>query len=88
MPTRTTLEVHRHNLPRTQVVTEELPPLTEGEALLRVEAIGLSANVVTYARLADRFGYWTPFPAADPAGPWGRVPAWGVATCIASESTA
>lgn len=84
---RTTIEVDRAEPRRTQALTEDVPALGEGEALLRIEAIGLSANVVTYARLAERFGYWRFFPAADPAGPWGRLPAWGVATCIASEST-
>jgi hypothetical protein len=62
----------------------EAPPLTpaEGQAVLRIEAFGFSANNITYASLGDSLGYWRFFPA--PAG-WGRIPVWGFATVLASR---
>lgn len=51
--------------------------LGDGEALLRVERLAVTANNVSYARAGDLFGYWRFFPASEP---WGIVPAWGFAT--------
>jgi NADPH:quinone reductase-like Zn-dependent oxidoreductase len=54
-----------------------------GQALLRVDAFGLSANNITYAMFGDAMSYWDFFPA--PEG-WGRVPVWGFAEVVASEA--
>jgi hypothetical protein len=51
-------------------------PLADGELILRVEAIALTSNTLTYAVTGDLLGYWQFYPAADG---WGRVPAWGYA---------
>ena len=48
---------------------------------LRIERFALTANSVTYGLLGERLGYWD-FFAAPPG--WGRIPAWGFATVVAS----
>ena len=77
----TTLEVRRDDLSTARLVTEPLPELDDGEALLKVERFALSANNVTYGALGDRLGYWRFFPASEDG--WGRIPAWGFATALA-----
>jgi len=62
-----------------QAVAAEAGP---GQALLRVERFGLTANNVTYAVMGEAMGYWDFFPA--PEG-WGRVPMWGFAEVERSE---
>ncbi|MGZ4524227.1 MAG: DUF2855 family protein [Mycobacteriaceae bacterium] len=54
-----------------------------GEALLRMDRAGVTANNVTYAVLGDTLRYWEFFPA--PHG-WGRVPLWGFAEVAASRA--
>jgi hypothetical protein len=79
----TVLEVARDDAHRTRVVEEPAPSAGAGEAVLRVERFGLTANNVTYAVLGDMLGYWRFFPAEDG---WGRVPAWGFATVVSSAA--
>jgi hypothetical protein len=50
--------------------------LATGQARLRVERFGLSANNITYAKFGEAMSYWSFFPA--PHG-WGRMPVWGFA---------
>lgn len=76
----TTLEVRRDDIAVARLVTEPLPELGDGEALLRVERYGLSANNITYGVLGDLLGYWRFFPASEDG--WGRIPAWGFARAI------
>ena len=54
-----------------------------GEALLRVDSFGLTANNVTYAVMGEAMSYWDFFPAEDG---WGRVPMWGFAEVERSEA--
>jgi hypothetical protein len=63
---------------------EDSAPLepANGEALLRVDAFGLSANNITYAMFGVAMSYWDFFPAQEG---WGRVPVWGFAEVSASE---
>ncbi len=70
------------DIARTDIVTEELAPLADGEVRLRIDTFSLTANNVTYAAFGEMMGYWKFFPA--PEG-WGRVPVWGFADI--SEST-
>ncbi len=49
--------------------------LPEGSVLLRVEAVALTANTMTYGLLGEQFRYWDFFPTAEPG--WGCLPAWG-----------
>lgn len=64
----------------TRVVPDAVPAPGPGELLLEVERYTLTSNNVTYARLGDVRGYWTPFPAGERG--WGRVPAWGIARVV------
>ena len=63
--------------------SDEAPSIESGEALLRVDTFGLTANNVTYAVMGEAMCYWNFFPAADG---WGRVPMWGFAEVERSEA--
>ena len=75
------LAVARDDLSRTALLQGAVPEIGEGEALLRVDRVGLTANNVTYAVLGESFHYWDFFPA-EPG--WGLVPLWGFADIVAS----
>ncbi len=75
------LAVARDDLSRTALSEGAVPEIGEGEALLRVDRVGLTANNVTYAVLGESFRYWDFFPA-EPG--WGMVPLWGFADIVAS----
>ncbi|HEY1449765.1 MAG TPA: DUF2855 family protein [Solirubrobacteraceae bacterium] len=64
--------------------TEDGPPpeLVAGQALLRVDRFGLSANNITYAMFGEGMSYWKFFPAEEG---WGRMPVWGFAEVVQSE---
>jgi hypothetical protein len=81
-----TLAVARDDLARTTLVESPVPALAEGEALLRVDRVGLTANNVTYAVLGDSFHYWDFFPGSSRGlGPeWGLVPLWGFTEVVES----
>jgi hypothetical protein len=74
--------VNRADLHDTKVVEPDRLPLGPGQARLRVERFGLSANNITYAALGDMMQYWNFFPA-EPG--WGRVPVWGYAEVVESR---
>ena len=75
------LEVSRADLSVMRVVSGT-QPLGEGEVLLAVERLAVTANILTYASLGDELGYWRLFPAAPG---WGRIPAWGDAVVVGSR---
>jgi hypothetical protein len=75
--------VKRDDLRRCRVVESAAPDPGPGEALLRVERFGLTANNVTYAVMGEAMSYWDFFPAEDG---WGRVPMWGFAEVERSET--
>ncbi|MGA8847758.1 MAG: DUF2855 family protein [Nocardioides sp.] len=84
-------QVSRTDLTRTRLVEDlsiaDEQMLPDGEALVRVDRFGLSANNVTYAVLGERLGYWRFFPALDDAaGQWGVMPVWGFGDVIASRA--
>jgi hypothetical protein len=68
--------VARDDLHRCRFDDGAAPEPRDGEALLAVDAFGLSANNITYATFGEAMSYWSFFPA--PEG-WGRVPVWGFA---------
>ena len=76
------LEVARDDLAATTLVEAAVPEPADGEAVLRVDRVGLTANNVTYAVLGESFRYWEFFPAGDGRG---RVPLWGFAEVAASR---
>ncbi len=80
--------VDRDDYRHTRVVESTPAELADGEARLRVDAFGLTANNVTYAAAGDLIGYWTFFPAPEAADGvnWGRVPVWGFADVVESRA--
>lgn len=74
--------VKRDDLRECRVAESVTPALEPGQALLRVETFGLTANNVTYAVFGEAMSYWDFFPAEDG---WGRVPMWGFAEVERSE---
>jgi hypothetical protein len=76
--------VKRDDLHETRITDAAgAPALEPGQALLRVDSFGLTANNVTYAVFGEAMSYWDFFPA--PEG-WGRVPMWGFAQVERSEA--
>jgi hypothetical protein len=87
MPDSWTFAVARDDLSRTELTGGATPGLVAGEALLRVDRVGLTANNVTYAVLGESMRYWRFFPG-EPRGlgpEWGLPPLWGFAEV--AEST-
>jgi hypothetical protein len=68
--------VKRDDLRDCRIVESEGAELGPGQALLRVDSFGLTANNVTYAVFGEMMSYWKFFPADEG---WGRVPMWGFA---------
>jgi Protein of unknown function (DUF2855) len=75
--------VKRNDLRECGIVESRVPELEPGQALLRVERFGLTANNVTYAVFGEMMSYWDFFPAENG---WGRVPMWGFAQVERSEA--
>ena len=79
------LEVDRSDLHHIRAVAHPSAPLELGEARIRVEAFGLSANNITYAVYGDLMRYWDCFPGTEEGGvSWGRVPVWGFGEVVES----
>lgn len=76
--------VRRDDLRVTQIADSVEPELADGEALLRVDRIGLTANNVTYAVFGEAMRYWDFFPTSQDG--WGRVPTWGFADVVATRT--
>jgi hypothetical protein len=77
------LLVKRDDLRVTRIAESEAPAPEDGQALLRVDAFGLTANNITYAVFGEAMNYWDFFPAPDG---WGRVPMWGFAEVAESAA--
>ncbi len=75
--------VKRDDLRQCRVAESATPALGDGQALLRVDRFGLTANNVTYAVMGEAMSYWSFFPAEEG---WGRVPMWGFAEVERSEA--
>ena len=77
------LLVDRTDLTSTSVVEVPAPEPADGQALLRVDRVGMTANNVTYAVFGDAMHYWDFFPVDQTHG---RVPLWGFAEVVASRA--
>jgi hypothetical protein len=75
--------VKRDDLRNCRIAEGDAPEVTPGEALLRVDTFGLTANNITYAVMGEAMSYWDFFPAENG---WGRVPMWGFAEVERSEA--
>ena len=74
------LLVDRADLAHTELVDVAPPEPGDGQAVLRVDRVGMTANNVTYAVFGDAMRYWDFFPAGERDGTaYGRVPLWGFA---------
>lgn len=70
------MTVSREDLGQTALHEHSLPQLSDGEVLLSVSRVGVTANNVTYAVLGESFRYWDFFPTEPGLG---IVPLWGFA---------
>src|SRR3954467_9897779 len=75
--------VKRDDLRECRIAESDERPVAGGQALLRVDRFGLTANNITYAVFGDAMSYWEFFPAGDG---WGRVPMWGFAEVERSDA--
>jgi hypothetical protein len=75
--------VKRSDLRECRIAESEVPAPEDGQALLRVERFGMTANNVTYGVMGEAMSYWDFFPAEEG---WGRVPVWGFAEVERSEA--
>ena len=75
--------IKRDDLHSCRTAESERLAVGPGEALLRVDRFGLTANNVTYAVMGEAMSYWDFFPAEEG---WGRMPVWGFATVERSEA--
>jgi len=78
--------VRRDRLTEHEIVTTPRAPLERGDAELRVDMFGFTANNISYALRGESMSYWKFFPEARPG--WGRIPAWGFGTVVRSETDA
>jgi hypothetical protein len=76
------LLVRRDDFAQTRFAERPIPAPGSGEALLRVDRVGMTANNVTYALVGESMRYWNFFPT-EPE--WGRVPLWGFADVVESN---
>jgi NADPH:quinone reductase-like Zn-dependent oxidoreductase len=74
--------IAKDDLHRCRFDQRPAPEPGSGQALLRVDAFGLTSNNITYATFGEAMSYWSFFPAEDG---WGRVPVWGFAEVLASS---
>src|ERR1700755_2316073 len=78
------LVIDRSDLSSTTLVEAANIRPTTGQALLRVERVGLTTNNLTYCALGDALGYWGYFPTQIPG--MAHIPLWGYAEVAASET--
>jgi hypothetical protein len=76
--------VRRDQLAEHEIVTTPRGPLATGDAELRIDMFGLTANNVTYGLRGDTLSYWKFFPAQHSG--WGRIPVWGFGTVVRSAA--
>ena len=83
MNTVTRLLVDKRHIEQTRIETIDAQALASGQARMKVERVGLTANNITYAATGESLRYWQFFPADEA---WGCVPAWGFATVAESQA--
>ena len=72
----------KDDLHRCRFDDHPAPEAGAGEALLRIDAFGLTSNNITYATFGEAMSYWSFFPAEHG---WGRMPVWGFAEVLTSS---
>ncbi|MEM7669119.1 MAG: DUF2855 family protein, partial [Pseudomonadota bacterium] len=76
------IRVRRGDLANAEILTQPLPELEDGEALIEVEEFGLTANNVTYGVVGEQIGYWKFFPTGR--DDTGIIPVWGFGKVIST----
>jgi hypothetical protein len=71
----------KDDLHRCRFADDPAPEPGDGQALLRIDAFGLTSNNITYATFGEAMSYWDFFPAQEG---WGRMPVWGFAEVLDS----
>lgn len=75
------LQINKSDHTQTRLQPVELRPLEDGEARMKIEQFGFSANNITYAVTGHTLRYWRFFPPQSQGGEdWGLLPVWGFAT--------
>ncbi len=78
-------QVDRQDPTQSRIVETEPRELAEGEVLLQVDRVALTANNLTYAVVGEQIGYWRFFPpSGEEPERWGIIPMWGFADVTAS----
>ncbi len=75
--------MRRDDLADAELRDEAVPDPGDGEAVLRVDRVGMTANNVTYALMGDAMHYWDFFPTRPGRG---LVPLWGFGEVAASAA--
>jgi hypothetical protein len=76
--------VKRDDLRQCRVAESKPHDVGPGQALLRVDSFGITANNVTYAVMGEAMSYWDFFPTKEDG--WGLMPVWGFAEVEQSEA--
>ncbi len=84
------IDIDRDDIRRATITTGPLPEPGEGEVLVAIDDVAMTANNITYAvfgKPSGLFGpdggYWDFFADRDAPG---RLPVWGFATVVASRA--
>ena len=83
MPESIDFLVRRDDWKDCRFRTATVPPLEDGQALLRIDRFALTANNISYALAGDMLNYWGFFPAGEEG--MGRIPVMGFADVAASR---
>ena len=77
----------KSDLTKSRIINEDLPIISDGEILLKIESFAFTANNVTYGVAGVTIGYWKFFPAAQNSDDrWGCIPMWGFAEIVESKN--
>ena len=75
------LQINKSDHTQTRLMPFTLRQLEDGEARMKVEQFGFSANNITYAVTGHTLRYWQFFPPqGENDDSWGLLPVWGFAT--------
>jgi Protein of unknown function (DUF2855) len=78
----TRLLSRKGELQTSQVQTQAIAPLTDGQAVFAIRRVALTTNNITYAAFGEAMQYWNFFPTDQ--AQWGHMPVWGFADVSAS----
>lgn len=85
MPQVTSLYTDRTELEKSLIASKASPAIRDGQVLMKISRVALTANNITYAAFGDtpHLRYWDFYPTGEER--WRQMPAWGFAEV--AEST-